>query len=721
MSVNLALLSTTASRACRAGITAFALGAASAPAAAQSDPAAAEIIIVAERVPPGANPDRVVQAADVATYGLNNVGELLDELMRARGGNDEAPVYLINGRLVSGISDIDSYPVEAVERVEILPAGAGLIVGASGARSVINIILKKQVRTGVGLAGVSFAGRSGTGGNGEINLTDIRRPRRINLTVKTRSDSAIRESDRGVIQPVGSAPDLGRLRTLRPELDKTEIKFSAADRLAGLIDAALDARWTDSQTRSLLGVDSLGSPLERLSRSRTSAIGLQLDGEIGEWLIGFSGDFDRARRRTMTGVAGAAALASRTRAKSSRVSGDLRAAGPVAQLPAGPLSLTLRAGLSRDELDGGDDRFRQSAREVGASVQLPIASRAAGVLAPLGELSAGVELSRSKVSGIGSLSNATYSLQWQPVDWLSISGSLTTGRSPPSLALTADPLLETPGVRYVDPLSGETVEVVQLTGGNPALRAQRTASRRLSLSVKPLAKVPLTLTSEYLASGNRDFIASLPAAGELLLLAFPERFGRNADGVLERVDARPISFARRRDVRLRSGLELELPFGGRDGRVQLSASHSWLRKSQVQIRSDLAPVDQLSSEGPAIDGNQPRHQLEFSAGYASRGLGFRLLGSHRSKSFLNLADAEGSEVLRFSALTTFGLRAFIDGSRLLPDTAWMRGARLSLSVQNIGGSRERIEDKLGRTPLAYQPAYRDPLGRTVAIEFRNIF
>ena len=96
--------------------------------------------------------------------------------------------------------------------------------------------------------------------------------------------------------------------------------------------------------------------------------------------------------------------------------------------------------------------------------------------------------------------------------------------------MTADPLLETPGVRYVDPLSGETVEVVQLTGGNPALRAQRTASRRLSLSVKPLAKVPLTLTSEYLASDNRDFIASLPAAGELLLLAFPERFGRNADG-----------------------------------------------------------------------------------------------------------------------------------------------------------------------------------------------
>ena len=103
-----------------------------------------------------------MQAADIATYGLNNVGELLDELMRARGRNDEAPVYLINGRLVSGIGDIDSYPVEAVERVEILPAGAGLIVGASGARSVINIILKKQVRTGVGLAGASFAGRSGT-------------------------------------------------------------------------------------------------------------------------------------------------------------------------------------------------------------------------------------------------------------------------------------------------------------------------------------------------------------------------------------------------------------------------------------------------------------------------------------------------------------------------------------------------------------------------------
>ena len=164
--------------------------------------------------------------------------------------------------------------------------------------------------------------------------------------------------------------------------------------------------------------------------------------------------------------------------------------------------------------------------------------------------------------------------------------------------------------------------------------------------------------------------------------------------MLERVDARPISFARRRDVRLRSGLELELPFGGRDGRVQLSASHSWLRKSEVQIRSDLAPVDQLSSEGtgdrrePAAPptGIQRRLRVARSRLQAAWQPSQQELPQPR-----RCRGVQGAAILGADDL---GLRAFIDGSRLLPDTAWMRGARFSLSVQNIGGSRERIEDKL---------------------------
>ena len=118
---------------------------------------------------------------------------------------------------------------------------------------------------------------------------------------------------------------------------------------------------------------------------------------------------------------------------------------------------------------------------------------------------------------------------------------------------------------------------------------------------------------------------------------------------------------------------------------------------------------------------RPRHQIDFSAGYAERGLGVRLTGQHKSQSFLRLTGGDESQVLRFSPLTTFNLRAFTELGRYAPGAAWLKGARLSLSINNLFDKRQKVSDKGGITPLAYQRAYRDPIGRTVEIELRKTF
>lgn len=51
----------------------------------------------------------------------------------------------------------------------------------------------------------------------------------------------------------------------------------------------------------------------------------------------------------------------------------------------------------------------------------------------------------------------------------------------------------------------------------------------------------------------------------------------------------------------------------------------------------------------------------------------------------------------------------------------MKDTRLSLSVTNLTDQRQRVADLAGATPLSYQAAYRDPVGRTIGIELRKVF
>jgi hypothetical protein len=42
-------------------------------------------------------------------------------------------------------------------------------------------------------------------------------------------------------------------------------------------------------------------------------------------------------------------------------------------------------------------------------------------------------------------------------------------------------------------------------------------------------------------------------------------------------------------------------------------------------------------------------------------------------------------------------------------------------VVNLINDRQKVRDSHGVTPLQYQPAYRDPLGRTIEFEIRKVF
>lgn len=724
--------------------TFFILSVAAAPATAQqSTDTVRDIVVSGQRSVTGIPADRIVTEDEVLTYGLSSVEELLDEIARECGNGREEIVYLIDGKRVTGLGDISTYPTEAISSIEILPRGAAAQLGGSPNQQVVNISLKPQLRSVVGRVAIAFATDGGfTSQNGEVSITDITRPRRINLALRWRSEDALVESERNVTQAPNAPADLARFRSLRPDIADYEIRGSVADELASNLNGLLTVRLFDGKTRSLLGRDGNGTQLSQRSKLDSANVDVQLNGDLGNWLLAFSGSYSQNRRRTFTDEFAATGLQSGNliinRARIRNASGEVNATRSILGLPAGPLNLTLRGRFSRNSINVAADRFTQLTREISASVQIPI-SNAAGRFGPFGDLTAGIEQTYARTTRVGAITNATYSLQWQPANWFRLAGSVASGQTPPGVELTSGPLIATPGVRYLDPLQGETVDVVSLTGGNPALNAQRGTSQQISLEVRPSGDFPVVFTADYANTRNEDIITSLPAGNNQLLLAFPERFVRDGAGRLFSVDTRPLNFARQSDQQIRYGLELNVLLGENDigatsredrtrkntapenGRLRFNVSHTILLKSEVVVSSGLEPVNLLSKDAFGFSsGERPRHDVDVGAEYAARGLGVQLSGQFKGQSFINLTGGTTPNILRFSPLNTINLRAFVDGQRLIPTAMWLKGTRLSLQVVNISNTRQRVRDRDGQTPLFYQAAYRDPTGRLVQIELRKV-
>jgi hypothetical protein len=123
-------------------------------------------------------------------------------------------------------------------------------------------------------------------------------------------------------------------------------------------------------------------------------------------------------------------------------------------------------------------------------------------------------------------------------------------------------------------------------------------------------------------------------------------------------------------------------------------------------------------------GGTPRHRLEVQAGYSQSGLGARLTGEWQSATRVDGIDGFTQTQLRFGSLATFDLRLFADlGQRpaLVEKVPFLRGARVTLGVTNVFDQRQEVRDGSGTTPLAYNPFYLDPVGRSFQLSLRKVF
>ena len=595
--------------------------------------------------------------------------------------------------------------------------------------------------------------------------------------------------------------DTGPFRTLRPAVRNYDFNATYTAPLASWLTSTTTLRLGRSENRSRLGLPSglfvldadhpaspfsqsvalaiLGAePLRSRYRRDSGEGNMTLTAKLaGNWTLAFNGrhtestDRTRTERSTSfnepiddsvnpfaTDLAGLIELSTdRARSHYRTTTGQLTLNGSPFHLPAGDASATLEGRLGWQDVHS-ESRFaaqptniHRSEQAIRASLDVPIASRRNGFLPQIGELSASAEYARIHFSDAGDSYRSALGLTWEPADFIRLRAAAEKAKDPAPIELLGAPTIVTPLVRLFDPLTGETVDVTTVSGGNPDLGAQSTTTKTISAILRLVPSIGLQLNGEYTDLEVRNFVSGLPATSQQIMLAFPERFVRDADGTLTLVDVRPVNFANHRQERIHWGLSLNAPLGrgprsapssAADGeesteqaataaaiaevkhprpRLQLTVNHTILLNDKILIRPGLEPVDLLGGGAVGITGGRVRHQLDATLAVTSGGTGIRLGALWRGASRLDTIIDGANEELRFSPLLTLNLRAFADAKRLFPRSGFASGMRLSLNAINITNDRQKVRDSFGNTPLQYQPAYRDPLGRTIEFEIRKVF
>lgn len=603
--------------------------------------------------------------------------------------------------------------------------------------------------------------------------------------------------------------DSGRYRSLLPATDRLSVQAQINLPLSANVSAGVIARFNASDSRSLIGpapariglpasnpfspfgrdvflyrfLGELG-PRSRLSSSRSAHLAVKLNGTLGTWRWNYDGTLDRNRSTTQTdAIADISAVQERIDAgdpslnpfapfdatvlarpdpDSSRSAATLLASrifanGPLITLPAGPARLTVSANhrmrdVETETIRSGIAQVRETKRQQSraqASINLPVASRRRDILAPIGDLSANFDIAVDRQSGSGALLTLRYGFNWSPVEGVMLGGLISTSEESLSEGQISDPIVETPNVRVFDFATGESVEVVRIEGGNPSLLAPRGRDMNFRVVISLLRQPSLTFNAFYRSERIRNLVGSFPNPAPEIEAAFPERFVRDAQGRLLRIDARPINFRSSKRANLGWGLSLSTPLGDSSGarrpanlivaaprrspgglvlagsappgaaRLNVSLRHSYQLRNQIVIRDGVPALDLLSGDSAGGTG-QPRHTVNLLAMMIRKGWNFRLTGLWRSATSVR----GGASELRFSDIATLNLSVGVDlgeQPKLVERYPWLEGVSVTLEADNLFDSRQRVRDAQGKTPLSFQPAYRDPLGRFVQLRLRKAF
>jgi hypothetical protein len=804
-----------------------------------TDAADEEEIVVVGQKPRGSvvgdiPPENTLTSRDIRATGATSISELLDavesQVGSARGRSGGRPVLLLNGQRISGFRELRDLPPEAIERMEILPEEVALKYGYAADQRVVNIVLRRRFNsTSAEVRGKGATDGGYVSGQGDATRLIIRDGQRTSLNLHVEGNSPLYENERDIVlQPVGSDEiDPRPYRTLTGARQDIRLSGTVNRTILDNVSATLNGEVERETGKSRFGVPTgtlldgdteivrafTGDPLTRDTKTESLRLGGALNTQRGKWRLSSTANAEYSRSTTRTdrgfdltdaqarlnagdptfdpfGDLGPLDELDRNRSRSNRLSLSLDATanGPLFALPAGDANATFKVGVGRLDQDSRALRngvetpsdLGRTSGEVSASLDLPITKRTASI----GRLSANLNAGLTQLSDFGTLTSFGAGLNWSPAARLNLLTSWTREEGAPSLQQLGDPVIETPGVPFFDFTNGQTVLVTTLTGGNPDLHADRRNVFKIGGNWQPFEKTDLRLRAEFVHQTIDRPQASFPAATEALENAFPDRFERDDEGNLVRVDLTPVNFEKSRKDTFRWGFNFTKPlkskppseaaiaslrqqfaarraaqgetppagqsagsaeqgppspdagagrggggrgfgggrFGGgrQGGRLTFSLTHQINLVDEVTIADGLPKLDYLHGEAVGSTGGRSRHEVQAEAGYYNNGFGARLQGNWRSGTTVDSSAGD----LRFSPYADVDLRLFAnlgENFDLVAKHPFFRGSSIRLDIQNVFNNRPKVRDINGMTPLSYQADLLEPVGRTIGITFRKLF
>ncbi|WP_448659192.1 TonB-dependent receptor domain-containing protein [Sphingomonas sp. CJ99] len=423
-----------------------------------------------------------------------------------------------------------------------------------------------------------------------------------------------------------------------------------------------------------------------------------------------------------------------------------KADGPLASLPAGDIRIAIGGEYRRERstsrsiqdqftagpVDGGTAGF-PLARSVLAGygeLLIPLAGPDQG-MAGLRRLDVSLAARIEDYSDFGTTTNPRLGINYEPLDGLSLRGSLGTSfRAPSFLDVRTGPgLNQVVPFRLADPASPTgTTAVIALFGNDPDIGPETARTLTLGATAAPKPVPGLTLSATYfdirytnriynpavdfqlmLAQRSRfeTLIRDAPSSTEIAALYadpfFFNPFGIAPGAIAAIVDARNANLASTRV----NGLDFDIGYAtGRPGRrFELGIGGAYLFRIRQQLTESAPSADVVGTIGNAGD-LRLRGRMSGELGILGAAAFVNHVGGYLNNGVTPVERVEG--------WTTIDLQFWHD---FRASRGILQGLRLSLAATNLLDKDPPYVNN--RTPFsasAFDPEQASPIGRLVALQ-----
>ena len=310
----------------------------------ENDGAGPDIVVNGHITPPGSvvgdiTPEQVLSPADIRSYGVSSLNDLLTELApeTQSGRGSGPPVVLLNGKRISSFAEIRDIPTEAISRVDILPEEVALKYGYRADQKVVNVVLRKRFRA-LTIEPSDTIATDGGRNTPKIELDGLKiaNDNRVNVDMTYQSSDRLRESDRNLtsrsgttsVTPTpgfGSSDDMRAFRTLLPSSQTFSLN-TVYSRPIGKVSATVNGRVqidttlaelglpgvslnlpatdpfnTTGQPTTLNGYTDLFGALTQSTETIATHLGAGFNGDISpKWRWNLTANYDRSYNETFT-------------------------------------------------------------------------------------------------------------------------------------------------------------------------------------------------------------------------------------------------------------------------------------------------------------------------------------------------------------------------------------------------------------------------------------